>query len=436
MQEPAEIEAVRARASSRRVAERHGVRLRSAGGGCWRGPCPLPGHRHREGDASSFKVHAKGGWECSDCGLAGPDGISLEQAITGLDFTAAVQALAEALQLRSQPVLEARSSPLAACLRIALQEPPAPTPSSPTSLARFNILYTAREALAEAHDIIIQARALVLCGLPYRRVDLRSVVRRARLAPRSHLTVTFTAVDPEQPLPFGADRALLGWIQTLAYRSPQIRFSSLTEFFRAFGLADSGREYRVFHERLARLRGLAISVQLASEEGDHRVTMHPIKRSFLPGREEAQTLLGSEDEPPRMLAPRDYGFELDPDFYESLRANPIPLPLPVMRAFHNSPKAWDFASFVLYRSFAARTISILPWSELLQQIGSEDAAHRRLKATLAGVLAQIRVLYPDFPPRFLPGRRGLLIEPWRPPKAAEPAADARSPARAFPAGGR
>jgi hypothetical protein len=27
---------------------------------------------------------------------------------------------------------------------------------------------------------------------------------------------------------------------------------------------------------------------------------------------------------------------------------------------------------------------------------------RRLKATLAGVLAQIRVIYPDFPPRFLP----------------------------------
>lgn len=94
----------------------------------------------------------------------------------------------------------------------------------------------------------------------------------------------------------------------------------------------------------------------------------------------------------------------------------MPLPLPVMRVFHNSPKAWDFASFVLYRSFAARTSSVIPWGDFLQQIASEDSAHRRLKASLGEVLAHIRVIYPDFPPRFLPGRQGLLIEPWRPPK--------------------
>ena len=226
---------------------------------------------------------------------------------------------------------------------------------------------------------------------------LRSVSRRARIGARSSLTVTFTAVDPTQPLPFGADRALLGWIQTLAYQSPHIRFSSLTEFFRAFGLSDSGREYRVFHERLARLRGLSISVQLTSDEGERHLTMHPLKRSFIPTRDEAHHHLGSRLAGQLMLTPRDYGFELDPDFYEYLRANPVPLPLPIMRAFHNSPKAWDFASLVLYRSYAARSTSVMTWTEPLQQIATNDAATRRLKATLAGVLREIRAIYPSFP---------------------------------------
>ena len=266
--------------------------------------------------------------------------------------------------------LSATHHPLTACLRVALHPPTDPTPISSTHLSRFRGLYAAREALSEAHDIIIQAKALVLCGLPYKRVASRSVSRRARVGARSSLTVTFTAVDPTQPLPFGADRALLGWIQTLAYRSPHIRFSSLTEFFRAFGLSDSGREYRVFHERLARLLGLSISVQLTSDEGARHLTMHPLKRSFIPTRDEAHHLLGSHLASQLVLTPRDYGFELDPDFYEYLRANPVPLPLPIMRAFHNSPKAWDFASLVLYRSYAARSSSVMIWPELLEQIAA------------------------------------------------------------------
>jgi hypothetical protein len=44
-----------------------------------------------------------------------------------------------------------------------------------------------------------------------------------------------------------------------------------------------------------------------------------------------------------------------------------------MRAFKNSPQGWDFASFVLYRSYAARSRSVLPWPALIEQLGCEDA---------------------------------------------------------------
>jgi hypothetical protein len=244
-------------------------------------------------------------------------------------------------------------------------------------------------------------------------------VRQARLGRRSYVPVFFSALDPRQPLPFGADRALLGWIQTLALQGgPTVRFDRLSEFFRAFGLASSGREYRIFRERLARLCGLSITVRLSAEDGDRQLSMIPIKKSFTPsGGDEARTLLCSEASQ-LLLVPRSYGLELDPDFYQYLCEHPVPLPLPIMRLFHNSPKAWDFAQIVLYRSYAASTACVMTWPELLDQMSSEDTALSRLKATLRQVLREIQTVYPGFPARFLPARQGLRIEPWRPPTAS------------------
>lgn len=147
------------------MAERHGVRLRSSGGDCWKGRCPLPGHPHPEGASSSFKVYRQGGWECSGCGLAGPDGISLEQAITGLDFPSTVQALAEACKSErgGSSRHAARPGGLPAHRTPRAFQPP---PTSPVPFSRFNGLYIAREDLAEAHEIIIQGRAFVLRGPP------------------------------------------------------------------------------------------------------------------------------------------------------------------------------------------------------------------------------------------------------------------------------
>jgi hypothetical protein len=188
--------------------------------------------------------------------------------------------------------------------------------------------------------------------------------------------VTFTALDPGHPLPYGADRALLGWIQTRGYEDRFITFHSLTNFFDAFGLSRSGRDYARFRERLARLLGLAVT-------------------------------------PPLLLVRSRYGFELDPDFHAYLRTNPVPLPLPLMRLFHNRPQAWDFASFVLYRCFAARAASVVPWSELTEQMASTDRYPRRLKANLRQVLQEVRVVYPGFPAHFLPGWQGLAVARWR-----------------------
>lgn len=294
---------------------------------------------------------------------------------------------------------------------------------SPQTRQRFDELFELRQVLANAHQTLVQARALWLCGLPYFRTSDRTVTRRARLGRGVYLSVTFASLDQDVELPFGSDRALLGWIQTRALRGASadglITFSHLTEYLRAFGLGDSGRDYRDFYERLLRIQALAITVRLSNAEHEAREQMPLIRRSFLPRSPTAQpgdsSGSGAYEALPLPMRVSRYGLQLDPQFYSYLRGNPVPLPLELMRIYRGAPKLWDFASFTLYRAFASRQPSVLPWLELIEQLGTSDRSPRRLKKTLAAVLEEIRVIYPTFPVRFLPGQGGLVFEPWKPP---------------------
>lgn len=244
-----------------------------------------------------------------------------------------------------------------------------------------------------------------MCTLPTQPTPLRSVTRTAWLGRGTRLQVTFTSVDEGVPLAFGADRALLGWLQTRAFADGTVDLDTLTDYFRDFGLGASGREYRQFRLRLRRLESLAITISLVSAEAESRVRLHPLKRSFLPrpidGREGAGAFLER----------KGYGFALDPDFWHHLRANPVPLPLRLMRRFHNRPQAWDFASFALYRTYAAKSPSVVPWADLLAQLGCEDRSPYRLRGSLARVLEEVRAFDPSFPGRLRPGLGGLWVAP-------------------------
>jgi hypothetical protein len=275
--------------------------------------------------------------------------------------------------------------------------------------SEFASLWVARDQLQADPERLVQARALMLCNLPYHRSDLRSVTRVARVGRQATLRVTFTSIDEGVPLAFGADRALLGWIQTRAYRDGFVAFNSLGDFFRDFGLGSSGRDYQRFRDRLRRIESLAITIRLDSPADESRVRLVPLKKARLPKDTGAEALTG----PTPMIRSHRYGFELDPDFWGHLRKNPVPLPLPLMRLFHSRPMAWDLASFVVYRTYVAQSPSVVPWADILAQLGSADSNPRRLRSRLDRIIREICVAFPGFPSRFLPGYGGLRIEPWK-----------------------
>ena len=281
----------------------------------------------------------------------------------------------------------------------------------------FDKLWAAREDILSTQDFLIQAKALLLCTLPYRRTKHHQLKRVARLGKQARVEVTFTSMgDPG--LPYGADRAVFAWIQTQAYQTGVVEFSRLRDFFDAFRLRDDGASYRRFYQRVQRLEDLAIKIELYDAEDRTRGSYLPIKFSRTPRTaRKAQELLQHEADGQLLMIRSRYGFALDRDFWEYLREHPVPMPLPLMRLFHNEPKAWDFCQFVLYRCYAARQQSIVPWEALRQQLSSSDRNHRQLQWTLRRVLSRMKVIYPQLPATFQPDYGGLRVAPWRPPSA-------------------
>jgi hypothetical protein len=286
-----------------------------------------------------------------------------------------------------------------------------PKMDSSAAVCRFRELWEARTEAAEKSARIVQARALILCAFPYARVSDRSVTRTARIGPSARMSVTYTSVDPAIPLPFGADRAFFAWMQTQALNRGSIEFGALNEYLEAFRLGSSGREYRVAHERLRRLESLSMTIRVESPDTEEVVHLHPLKRATKP--RQVEVICKRRGSIPLAVRRGRFGFELDPDFWQHLRSHPVPLPLALMRQFHNRPQAWDFAAFLFYRSFAARSPSVVPWNDLVDQLGARDSFPRRLKVSLARVLREILVVFPGFPPHFLPGFQGLAVAPWR-----------------------
>jgi len=285
-------------------------------------------------------------------------------------------------------------------------------------LATFhNLTDIAERGSLDREKILIQAKALVFCGLPYRRTDEIRVTRRAPIGRNEHLLVTYSAAGPDSILPYGADRALLAWIQTRGFKDGYLYFDTLHEFLDDFGLDRGGKNYKRFHERLRRVESLMINIVVESS-GERLVgNLPPIRWSYTPKTAAAlRRQIADEEQGQKLLIRAPYGFKLDVEFWKYLRSNFAVLPLELMRVFHARPRDWDLAQFLLVRCAIARSTSPVRIEELGHQLGSVDTNPRRLAVALRRVLKEIHLVYPDFPAEVLSPKQ-VQVGPWRPPGA-------------------
>ena len=251
------------------------------------------------------------------------------------------------------------------------------------------------------------AQALILCGLPYQATDKTRITRQARLGDGSRLKVTFSS-SLDVGLPYGCDRSVLHFLldRAVKSRSRFVNWKTASEFLTAMGMQHGGKNRRDLRDRFLRIRALTIGVERSGPTSDTQI-MPIIRRSRLPQSilaEAAQTA-------PSTISADELGLEIDPLFFEELVAHPVPVPVEILRATRSKPQLQDMMLFLYWRAYAAASPSVIPWSDLREQLWQDDSNPRRISSRFNTAIGALRLLWPELSAEAR--KQGLYVAPPR-----------------------
>ncbi len=244
-------------------------------------------------------------------------------------------------------------------------------------------------------EYIKLAQAMILCTLPLSEQSDRQITRKARLGDGSWLTVTFTAAVPGVPIPFGADRKLLAWMLDRAIRlnSPYIPWESASEYRREMGLSIGGSGNKQLTHRFERLAGLVINIQRRAESEKQGTTYPIIEKSYLPTSITGKTIEAAGQQTLPELRDR-FGFVLNQTLFDDIRKHNLALPRQIWRDLRGSTQVLDIVFWLLFRCYAAKTATVIPWDALSQQF-STDSNPWRVRSHAREAIKIVGTMWPD-----------------------------------------
>lgn len=272
----------------------------------------------------------------------------------------------------------------------------------------FNELFDVRTELAEsASTPIIQiAQALVTCGIPYRKPKdgQREVIRESRTSDGTMLVVTFHAMDKDVSLPYGADRTLLYWLidRSIKRQSAFVPWSSYGDYMNDVGLTKGGANYAKVKDAFKRISRTVITVKRTTEQSSDFGTMPVIDASSLPG--------GADK-----INATNMGITFSPRFYSEIVSRHIPFPWKLLKAVGGKPQMHDYITFLYWRTYAAKSESIITWDQLRAQLWYDDSNKARIRQRFTEAIKALQVVWPHF--RAEARTNGLLIQPLKAGKA-------------------
>jgi hypothetical protein len=176
-------------------------------------------------------------------------------------------------------------------------------------------------------------------------------------------------------------------------KSPIVRFDSAMEFMNAFGLSDSGTNYKHLTDSINRLK--SFSIYICIDDGRYEATNNGpvIRRAGTPSQIDFDVEKSGQ---PRLPFSSD-GFyvELDPSFFQEISEHGVPIPLELMRRYANNPLAWDFITWINYRIKLANGPSRIPLETLSTMLGSSDDNLRKIRMKIEGILKELREVWPE-----------------------------------------
>lgn len=210
------------------------------------------------------------------------------------------------------------------------------------------------------------------------------------------LTLNIAPTTSKYGVPFGTiPRIVLAWICTEAVKTNSrtlLLGHSQREFLEKIQLHSNGRDIARMREQCMRLFRAVVSVEYETDEGEGSRRL-PITNSdtiFWHRNANVQSLWQSE-------------LELTEQFFNEVKAHPVPVDLRVYHALSKSPLAMDIYTWLTYRMFVLRAsgkrAARVPWVGLMKQLGANYAdtpeGLRAFRFQFRKRLREVLLFYPE-----------------------------------------
>lgn len=256
------------------------------------------------------------------------------------------------------------------------------------------------EEALNAGALGFMARAMVQATLPHRKVMSNEFERRNGF-------FTLSLMAPSKiGLPYGAlPRLILAWLTTEAVKTQSRELElgeSLSSFMRQLDLLPTGGRWGSItrlKDQIARLFASTVSVSY----------IQPGKHAEMGYRLAQQSHLWWNAKDPEQTALWCSSVTLTESFFKEIIEHPIPVDMRAIRALKRSPMALDIYCWLTYRASYSKKPSMIPWSKLAMQFGSDYGRTRDFKASFLTELRKVATVYAEA--QFETTDKGLIIKP-------------------------
>ncbi|SNB77692.1 RepA protein [Arboricoccus pini] len=208
-------------------------------------------------------------------------------------------------------------------------------------------------------------------------------------------------------IPYGARaRMILLYLCTEAIRTNSRRVEigrSMRAWLGRLGIAIGGESYTAVREQANRISACRMTIAWRGDNGTEGFKRENIIDGMMSIPQPREPDQGSlwEDE-----------IELTDSFFQALKAHPVPLWEPALRAISNQPLVIDLYVWLVYRLHAIKKPTIVGWKPLQAQFGAEYTRERDFRRRFKEALAEAVAVYPEA--EIDVDERGVELRPSRP----------------------
>jgi hypothetical protein len=258
-------------------------------------------------------------------------------------------------------------------------------PSVPNAVAR--LISSASELLDDEREANLGfvCRSLTLATLPHRDVE-------GHYFQRVNGSVTMTMMaPPDVGLPYGSiPRLLMAYLSTNAVRTQNREIElgdTMSQFMKTLGLNVTGGkrgDVTRLKNQTTRLFSSVVNVRYEDDEKS-LILNRPVASQF--------SLWWSKDKNQTSLWKSSV--VLSEEFYREIVDHPIPIDVDILKLIKASPLQLDLYCWLSFRMSYLKKRTLIPWSSLASQFGSNYGRLRAFREALVDALKRVAIVYPQ-----------------------------------------